>query len=508
VWLDTPLSGVLGDERARPGAPGPRARLVRYDLDKRRELTLVDSAQAVWPSGDGASLVVLDRSSLVVVPSGVRVEPSAPGAEGPSDRVEVDTSRVRLTIDPTLEWRQMYDEAARIMRDHFWSTDMAGVDWPAVVERYRPLLERISTRHDLSELLWEVQGELGTSHAYETAPARPADAMRKVGLLGADLVRADDGRWRVARILPGETSVPSARSPLLAPGSQVAVGEAVVAVDGVPVDPLLGPAPLLAGAADHPVALGVEAADGSRREVVVVPLVDDRPLRYQAWVADRRAFVHRASGGRAGYLHVPDMMGAGWAELHRDLRVEVARDSLVVDLRDNAGGHVSQLVLEKLARQVLGWDRGRHHAPETYPADAPRGPFVAVVNEQAGSDGDIVTAGIKLRGLAPVVGTRTWGGVVGIDGRYHLVDGTAVTQPRYAFWFDRLGWEVENHGVDPDIEVAIAPHAWGAGEDPQLEAALATLATLAERRPAARPPDPATRPSRTPPPLPPRPPAP
>ncbi|MGH9075761.1 MAG: S41 family peptidase, partial [Acidimicrobiales bacterium] len=139
------------------------------------------------------------------------------------------------------------------------------------------------------------------------------------------------------------------------------------------------------------------------------------------------------------------------------------------------------------------------------PSDAPRGPFVAVVNEQAGSDGDIVTAAIKLRGLAPVVGTRTWGGVVGIDSRYHLVDGTSVTQPRYAFWFQRLGWGVENHGVDPDIEVSFPPQAWAAGEDPQLEVALGVLAERAERQPAAAPPDSATRPSLRPPALPSRP---
>ena len=306
-------------------------------------------------------------------------------------------------------------------------------------------------------------------------------------------------------MLPGESSVPGARAPLLAPGASVAVGEVLVAVDGVPVDPVRGPGPGLVGAADRPIALTVEADDGNRRDVVVTPLADERALRYQAWVADRRTAVHAATDGRAGYLHVPDMMGAGWAQLHRDLRVEVARDSLVVDLRDNGGGHVSQLVVEKLARTVLGWDVGRHHNAETYPSDAPRGPFVAVVNEQAGSDGDIVTAAIKLRGLAPVVGTRTWGGVVGIDSRYHLVDGTSVTQPRYAFWFQQLGWGVENHGVDPDVEVPFPPQAWAAGEDPQLEAALGVLAERAERQPAAVPPDSATRPSLRPPALPGRP---
>jgi len=505
VWVDQPLSGVLGEARPRPGAEAPKARLVRYDLDKRKELTLVDSAQAVWASGDGRSLVVRDGRSLVAVPAATRVEPPAAGTEGSPERVEVDTTRVRLTVDPVLEWRQMYDEAARIMRDHFWAEDMAGVEWDVVVERYRPLLSRIATRHDLSELLWEVQGELGTSHAYETPPPRPLDAARTMGFLGADLARDGDGRWRVVRVLPGETSALRARSPLQAPGALVRPGEAVLAVDGVPVDPVWGPAPLLVGSAERPVALDVEAPDGTRRQVVVTPLADERPLRYQAWVADRRAFVRARTGGTVGYLHVPDMMGAGWAQLHRDLRVEVARDGLVVDLRDNGGGHVSQLVLEKLARTVLGWDVGRHRAPETYPADAPRGPLVAVVNQYAGSDGDIVTAAIKLRGLAPVVGTRTWGGVVGIDQRYHLVDGTSVTQPRYAFWFEQLGWAVENHGVDPDVEVPVPPQAWAAGQDPQLEVALERLAERAAQRPPARPPATATRPDRRPPALPPRP---
>ncbi len=505
LWINEPLVGVLGDERAKPDAEVAKPTLVRYDFGRRRQLTLADSARSVEVTGDGKSVVVIDGESLFVAPSTARVEPPAPGGEGASERVDVDTGRIRLQVDPMLEWHQMFDEAARLMRDHFWIEDMADVDWAGVVARYRPLVARISTRSELSELFWEVQGELGSSHAYEEPPARPVDELRRLGLLGADLARGEDGRWRVRAVLPGESSVPAARAPLLAPGASVAVGEAIVAVDGVEVDPRFGPAAALVGAANRPVALGVEGIDGQRRDVVVTPLSDERPLRYQAWVADRRSAVHAATAGRAGYLHVPDMMGNGWAQLHRDLRVEVARESLIVDLRDNAGGHVSQLVVEKLARTVLGWDIVRHHNAETYPADAPRGPLVAVVNEQAGSDGDIVTAAIKLRRLGPVIGTRTWGGVIGIDGRYSLVDGTRVTQPRYAFWFEDLGWEVENHGVDPDIEVPIPPQAWPAGEDPQLDRALVELSALLELRPAASPPDPATRPSRRPPPLPPRP---
>jgi tricorn protease len=246
------------------------------------------------------------------------------------------------------------------------------------------------------------------------------------------------------------------------------------------------------------------AGAGEVRRVVVKPLSSESELRYQDWVAGRRAFVADRSEGRLGYLHIPDMVASGWAQLHRDLGRETARDGLVLDVRGNSGGHTSQLVVEKLARRVIGWDVPRHRQAFPYPDDAPRGPVVALADEHSGSDGDIVTAAIKRLGIGPVIGTRTWGGVIGIDGRYSLVDGTRVTQPRYASWFDDSGWDVENQGVEPDIEVVTTPQDHAAGRDPQLERAVdLALERLAER-PAARPPDPATRPSRRRPDLPPR----
>ena len=503
VWLEDPQRGLLGEDRPTADGEPLRPRLVRYDFTKRRATTLADEIDAFRVSGDGKRLLLREDKSLRVVPADRRVDPDE---EGERDAVvEVDLRRLRVQVDPAAQWQQMYDEAGRLMRDHFWIADMAGVDWAGVLERYRPVLDRVATRDDLSELLWEVQGELGSSHAYEMPPPRPTPPGRALGHLGADLQR-DGDRWRVRRVLPGESSVRGARSPLSSPGVAVRAGDAILAVDGRPVDPQVGPVPLLAGAAGVPVELTVQAADPDEvRRVVVVPLDDERTLRYQAWVADRRAAVHEASGGRVGYLHIPDMVANGWAQLHRDLMLEVARDGLVVDVRDNNGGHVSELVLEKLARRVQGWDTSRHSAPITYPANAPRGPMVAVANEHAGSDGDIVTAGFKQLRLGPVVGMRTWGGVIGIDGRYTLVDGTSVTQPRYAFWFNETGWEVENYGVDPDVEVPIPPQDWAAGRDPQLDTAVRMVLEALEREPAARPPDPATRPSRRPPELPARP---
>jgi tricorn protease len=197
-------------------------------------------------------------------------------------------------------------------------------------------------------------------------------------------------------------------------------------------------------------------------------------------------------------------MGEGWAHFHRDLRVEMARDTLIMDIRMNRGGHVSELVVEKLARRIMGWDMPRSMQPVSYPKDTPRGPVVALADENAGSDGDMITAAIKILGLGTVVGARTWGGVIGIGEPFRLVDGTSMTVPRYAIWLNGFGWGVENHGVDPDTEVLISPDDWAAGRDPQLETATRLAMEQLEARPAAQPPDYSGRPSRARPPLPPR----
>ena len=313
-------------------------------------------------------------------------------------------------------------------------------------------------------------------------------------------------------MLPGESSDPRARSPLEAPGVVVRAGDELIAVDGRPVDPVRGPAPLLAGTVGKPVELTIRpgAADPEvRRRVAVVPLRDERRLRYQDWVTGRRRLVRELGDGRLGYLHIPNMVGEGWADFHRDLHTEMRFDALIMDVRGNGGGHISQLVVEKLARRVIGWDQGRWIQPVSYPEDGRRGPVVTVADEFAGSDGDIITAAIKLLGLGPVVGTRTWGGVIGIEGipGHELVDGTHMTVPRYAFSFDEYGWGVENHGVDPDVEVLITPDDWAAGHDPQLETAVRLALEALEKQAPKTPADPATGPSKARPPLPPRQPA-
>jgi tricorn protease len=499
VWLRSPVAGVLGEGGADVEDDRPRSALQRFDLRKREAKELAAGVDWFRVSGDGTRLVVKDRDEL-------RVMPSARKQDDSGETVVVDESRARFQADPAALWQHAYTEAGRFMRRDFWSADMSGVDWDGVLEEYRPLVRRIRGSADFADLLVDLVGELGTSHCYVTAAGSGARKYAPVGQLGADISRDDSGRWLVDRVLPGESSDPRARSPLTAPGVAVMPGSELVAVDGLPVDPVRGPWPLLAGTAGKPVELTVRTpgADDGLRQVVVVPLRNERRLRYQDWVAGRRRLVRELSDGRLGYLHIPDMMGEGWAHFHRDLRTEMARDGLIFDVRGNSGGHISQLVVEKLARRIIAWGMGRWLRPETYPQEARHGPLVTVADEFAGSDGDIVTATIKLLALGPVVGTRTWGGVIGIEGYQGLVDGTSITVPRYAFSFDEYGWSVENYGVDPDVEVLITPDEWAAGRDPQLETAVQFALDALDKQPSPVPPDVATGPVKSRRPLPPR----
>jgi tricorn protease len=277
------------------------------------------------------------------------------------------------------------------------------------------------------------------------------------------------------------------------------------------VDPVAGPYPLLAGSGGTTVELTFTPGDGvpgegvpgegvpgegvpgegegRTRRVAVVPLIDERPLRYQDWVAKRRAVVRELSGGRCGYLHIPDMGGSGWAQFNRDLRMEVSRPALIVDVRGNAGGNISELVIEKLTRTILGWDVTRNAQPVSYTSNAPRGPVVALADEATSSDGDMITAAFKLLKLGPVVGQRTWGGVVGMTGRHRLGDGTVITVPMNAAWFDAYGWSVENHGVAPDLEILRTPLDWAEGRHAQLADAVRLALDLLHPHPAAVPPD-------------------
>ncbi|HEU5387087.1 MAG TPA: PDZ domain-containing protein [Streptosporangiaceae bacterium] len=499
TWLRSQVSGVLGEGGAGLDDDRPRPSLQRFDLRKREVKELAGVLDWYRVSGDGTRLVIRDHDEL-------RVVPSARKQDDAGESVTVDLTRARFMADPDALWRHAYGEVGRFVRRDFWTPDMSEVDWDGALDAYRPLLDRIRSAADFTDLLWEVLGELGTSHAYVSAAANGWRDYTPVGLLGADLSRDGSGRWVVDRVLPGESSDPRARSPLAAPGAAVSPGDELVAVDGQLVDPARGPWPLLAGTAGKPVELEVRTpSQPDPRRVVVVPLRSDRRLRYQDWVASRRRLVRELSDGRLGYLHIPDMMGEGWAHFHRDLHTEMSRDGLIFDVRGNSGGRISELVVEKLARRVTAWSLGRWRQPRTYPREARRGPMVTVADEFAGSDGDIVTAVVKLLGLGPVVGTRTWGGVVGIEGYQWLLDGSAITVPRFAIYFDEYAWGVENYGVDPDTEVLITPDDAAAGRDTQLETAVQFALEALDKKPPPEAPDVSTGPVKARRPLPPRP---
>ncbi|MGH9068347.1 MAG: PDZ domain-containing protein, partial [Acidimicrobiales bacterium] len=472
----------FGEEYVPPGL------LEAYDLTELEAKTLAEDVGPVTVSADRSTMAYRVRDRWRVLAAGAEPDKDAPDEPGRRSGW-LDLGRVRVAIEPAAEWRQMLAEAWRLQRDQFWVADMSGVDWAGTFARYEPLAARLATRSELSDLMWELQGELGTSHAYEIGGDYRPTREWVMGHLGADLSRdRARRRWRIDHLVVGDSWDPEATSPLTGPGINVAVGDTVLAVNGQPVPPGAGPWPLLLHQGGQAVELTVGDPDGRHpRRVVVKALADDRPARYREWVETNRARVHRDSGDRLGYIHVPDMVSTGFAEFHRSYLAELDREALVVDVRFNRGGQVSGLLLQRLARRRLGYDVSRWLPPEPYPPESPTGPMVCLTNEHAGSDGDIFTHGFSMLGLGPVIGTRTWGGVIGIDDHLRLVDGTLTTQPEFSFWFADVGFGIENHGAEPDVERDIAPHEAAAGQDPQLEAAIEAALAAAD---AHHPPEP------------------
>ena len=480
-----------------------------WNFKEYRSESLVDGCGWFDVSRNGKKLVYRNGMRLRVIDAGEK--PSSSSGH-PRKTGWIDLGRVKVAIDPQSEWEQMFREAWRLQRDQFWTEDMSEVDWSHVHDRYFPLIGRVSTRSEFSDLMWEMQGELGTSHAYEFGGDYRPQPRYTQGYLGAALTwDADAGGYRIGDFIMGDPWDMRHSSPLADPGVKVRPGDVVLAVNGQPVDATTSPLELLVNQAGQDVLLTLaprpaeegHAAEESPRQVTVRTIHDEMPARYRAWVEHNRQLVRARSDGRVGYVHIPDMGARGYAEFHRSYLAELAHDALIIDVRFNGGGHVSQLILEKLARRRIGYDLSRWGGAFPYPLESVAGPLVAVTNEYAGSDGDIFCHSFKLLKLGPLVGKRTWGGVIGISPRHPLVDGTVTTQPEFSFWFEDVGWNVENYGTEPDIEVDITPQDYVAGRDPQLERALAEVMQLLETTPILQP-DLTTRPSRALPKLPPR----
>jgi tricorn protease len=351
------------------------------------------------------------------------------------------------------------------------------VNWKQVYDQYSPLLDRVGSRGEFEDLTWEMQGELGASHAYAGGGDFRRPPHYPLGFLGADIEWDKvNAAWRIAHIVRGDSSDPRHVSPLRRAGINVAGGAVILAINGQRVSRDISPAQLLVHCANLEIALTIaDSPGGEARTVAVKTIADDMLIRYRDWVEDNRAWVHEHSGGRCGYIHIPDMGPWGFAEFHRQFLTELDREGLVIDARYNRGGHVSSLLLEKLARRPRGYMHSRWFGMHPWPEDSPAGPMVALTNQYAGSDGDIFPHNFRQMKLGPVIGKRTWGGVIGIWPRHLLVDQGMTTQPEFALWFEGVGWGIENHGVEPDIEVEFTPHDYAAGRDPQLERGLEEL---------------------------------
>lgn len=492
-WSLFPLSGAI--DEAEDETPGV---LEYFDLKKKKVERFAEEVISFVVEPRGQAVALYDGVDLwVSSASGEGIEESSsPGRESGL----IDLDRLSVAIDPRAEYAQMLRESWRLMRDHFWREDMGGLDWDEVWERYKELLPRVSTRGEFSDLVWTMQGELGTSHAFESGGDYGRTPQYQPGFLGAEIQwdsqwqrqgKEAKGAYRFASILRGDPWDRRQSSPLLRPGLNVKEGDVLLAINGRPLSKQVTPGKLLSNQARNRVDLLVAAGDGKSapRKITVQTLKDETALRYREWVIGNRRAVHAASKEQIGYIHIPDMGPAGYAEFHRQFLSEYQKPGLIVDVRQNEGGYVSPLILEKLARRPLGFELQRWGASMAYPAESVAGPIVALADEGAGSDGDVFSHSFKLMKLGPLVGTRTWGGTIGIHPRHELVDGSVTTQPEFSSWFQDVGFTLENWGTEPDIE-ALSPPQSGSGEqDPQLCAAIKAALDLLSESDLLEPPE-------------------
>ena len=384
----------------------------------------------------------------------------------------------------------MFHESWRQMREFYWDAGMSGVDWDAMRDQYATLLPRLASRADLSDLLGQIFGEMNTSHTYVMGGGDPGVRVERVptGLLGADLERAGDGAYRIAKIYRGGDP-DRVRSPLDVPDADVEEGEYILAVNRRPITagrPFHAWLENLAGK-EIVLTVGPTVSLEGSREVVVTTLRSEADLRYSDWVRANREYVLEKTDGKIGYIHLPDMLNPGLIEFNTWFYPQLDKQGMVVDVRWNGGGAFSQVMLERFRRPVLSFGFRRGGAYGTYPYRVLNGPFVVLVNHRSGSDGDIFPQAVQLEGLAPLIGTRSWGGVNGIAALRPLVDGGLITQPQAAWWDPKDGWRLENRGVIPDIEVPALPQDLARGLDRQLDRGIEEVLRLHAEHPPVVP---------------------
>lgn len=398
----------------------------------------------------------------------------------------IDLERSKFRLDPKKEWAEMYREAWILQREHFWTKDMSKVDWQQVYRRYLPILEKVHTRAEFSDLMWEMQGELGTSHCYEMGGDyhRRPPAHQNGYFAASFKTNSRTKKLEITSMAKGNSWIKSERSPLLDPEISLQIGDQIIGINGIEVSTVFELERECEGKAGQKINLEVKRKGAKDNEFLPVVLLNSNAdILYRDWVNANRDYVHKKSKGKLGYIHIPDMYIKGYSEFCRQFVSESQYQGLVVDVRFNGGGHISQHILKMLSQKTLGFDQTRYFGNEAYPMYSVNGPMVCLTNELAGSDGDIFSHCFKLMKLGKLIGKRTWGGVVGIWPRITLNDGSMTSQPEFSFWFKDVGWQVENYGTDPDIEVEILPQDWMKNKDTQLDKAIEVCLKDAKRTP-------------------------
>jgi tricorn protease len=459
---------VLKDRAGAPFIEGVRS----YSLSADRKKLLY---QAPGPDGGRWGVVGTDRAARV--------------GDGP-----INVAQLEAYVDPRAEWAQIARETWRIQRDFFYDAKMHGADWNAVWAKYSPLIPYLGHRNDLGYLVATMGGELVVGHSYLTGPGdEPTDTPVSVGMLGADYT-IENGHYRIKKILTGENWNPELRAPLSAPGIQVAEGDYLLEVNGAPLAPSTNIYRAFEGTANHQTIIRVSktpSAEGSRL-VTVVPVASEDALRSRAWVENNRRLVDSLSNGRLAYVWLPNTTTAGYAYFTRYFFAQQQKEGSVIDERYNQGGQVADYIVNELDRKLMGYFATRDGRTMTSPMAGIFGPKVMIVNESAGSGGDALPYMFKQRKLGPLVGTRTWGGLVGTIGVPQTIDGGGITAPGLAFYDLNGKWAVENEGITPDIEVEYSAEQVIKGHDPQLERAVQEALKLLEQNPNKRVPRPAS----------------
>ena len=467
--------------------PGSEASLMIFNLEDRKATALAEGIGGYALSPDGAKVLVRQGRDFNLYDA---------SPKGASSKKTVSTAGLQADIVPQQEWAEIFEEVWRRFRDFFYVPNMNGYDWKALHDRYQPLLQYVGHRSDLDYVLQEMIAELSNSHTYISGGDYDIPPRPQVALPGArfDLDPAS-GRYRIARIFAGDNAEDQYRSPLTDVGVDAHVGDYVLAIDGEDLKAPVNPYQLLRFKADHPVTLTLNSrptAEGSR-QVTYRPVTSETPLVYYNWVATNWHKVDSMTHGRVGYLHLPDMGSDGINEFIKWYYPQIRKEGLIIDVRANGGGNISSMVIERLSRRLLGTGFSRNSEyTGTYPyAPTFYGSLVALLSETSASDGDIFPAMFKAAGLGPLIGKRSWGGVIGITDHGPLIDGGRVNVPEDGFASTDGQWIIEGHGVDPDIEVDNDPLSVIQGRDPQLERGVEEILKLIQEHPRHLPSRPA-----------------